>query len=34
MLVVFPPIFMADTKIIFRYDFVASLKKKRNDLKN
>ena len=25
MLVVFPPIFVADTKIIFRYDFVAPL---------
>ena len=25
MLVVFSPIFMADTKIIFRYDFVAPL---------
>ena len=25
MLVVFSPIFVADTKIIFRYDFVASL---------
>ena len=25
MLVVFSPIFVADTKIIFRYDFVAPL---------
>ena len=25
MLVVFSPIFLADTKIIFRYDFVAPL---------
>ena len=25
MLVVFSPIFLADTKIIFQYDFVASL---------
>ena len=27
MLVVFSPIFVVDTKIIFRYDFVAPLKK-------
>ena len=27
MLVVFSPIFVADTKIIFRYDFVAPLTK-------
>ena len=26
MLVVYSPIFVADTKIIFRYDFVAPLK--------
>ena len=26
MLVVFSPIFVADTEIIFRYDFVAPLK--------
>ena len=26
MLVVFSPIFVADTKIIFRYDFVAPLR--------
>ena len=26
MLVVFPSIFLADTKIIFRYDFVAPLR--------
>ena len=25
MLIVFPPIFVADTKIVFRYDFVAPL---------
>ena len=28
MLVVFSPIFLADTKIIFQYDFVASLTNK------
>ena len=27
MLVVFSPIFVADTKIIFRYDFVTPLKR-------
>ena len=26
MLVIFPPIFMADTKIIYGYNFVAPLK--------
>ena len=30
MLVVFWPIFVADTKIIFRYDFVAPLNSARN----
>ena len=32
MLVVCSPIFVADTKIIFRYDFVARLKEKKSKL--
>ena len=34
MLVVFSPIFVADTKIIFRYDFVAPLKNSQNSQEN
>ena len=33
MLVVFPPIFVADTKIIYGYSLVAPLKKMRIGLK-
>ena len=34
MLVVFSPIFVADTKIIFRYDFVAPLNQLSRSLKS
>ena len=34
MLVVFSPIFVADTKIIFRYDFVAPLKPTLEDVQD